>query len=528
MDNNTIVYLLIAVTYFYSLSKFFPAAGRKTWEALVPGYNIWIWLKITKKPWWYIFLLIFPGVNVLVLMIMSVNLSTVFGKRSAQDVFLSAFFPFIYLPYIASKSPEYIGPIDKSKREKIWWREWRDAILFAVIAASLIRTYAIEAYTIPTSSMEKTLLIGDYLFVSKMAYGPKVPMTPLSFPFSHHSLPFTNNGVQSYLEWIKLPYFRLPGFGEVERNDVVVFNYPEGDTVDIEFQSNKSYQAMIREQAYQMQLRDEYMKKAIKTREEYLDLSKATIRSSRELTVRPVDKRENYIKRCVAVPGDKLEVNKGILYINDEIAYIPPEFQYNFFVLTEEFLNKNTMKAKFDINFQDLRKIPENPGYIIPLTLDAYKEVQKFPVIKDVKPFINKKSFDDPTYRIFPNTPKYDWTEDFFGPIEIPQKGKSIELTLENLPLYKRLITIYEGNELRVEDGKILINDEITKSYTPKMNYYWMMGDNRHNSADSRFWGFVPEDHIVGRASFIWLSIDPEIGLFDGAIRWGRMFSGIE
>jgi len=528
MSTNTIVYLLITLAYFFSLYKLFPRADRKSWEALIPGYNIWVWLKITNKPWWYLILLILPGVNVLMLMIMSVNLSTVYGKRSTTDVTLSALVPFVYLPYLAVQNPDYVGPIDKSKREKIWWREWRDAILFAVVAASIIRTYTLEAYTIPTSSMEKTLLIGDYLFVSKMAYGPKVPMTPLSFPFAHHSLPFTNNSVQSYLEWIKLPYYRLPGFGDVERNDVVVFNYPEGDTVDIEYQSNKSYNAMVREQAYQMQMRDAYMKKKEKSREEYLELAKATINSSRELTVRPVDKRENYIKRCVAVAGDKLEVKKGILYVNDEIAYIPPEFQFNYFVLTEEFLNKNTMKEKFGINFQDLRKIPENPGYIIPLTLENYKAVKSFPVIKDIQPFINKKTFEDPTYRIFPNVPSNDWTEDFFGPFVIPKKGEAIELNLENLPLYARLIRIYEGNDLEIKDGQIMINGEVSNSYTPKMNYYWMMGDNRHNSADSRFWGYVPEDHIVGKASFIWLSIDPEIGLLDGAIRWSRMFSGIE
>lgn len=528
MTAKGIVYLLITLAYFFSLYKLFPKAERKSWEALIPGYNIWIWLKITKKPWWYLILLLFPGVNVLMIMIMSVNLSTVFGKRSSTDVILSAFFPFVYLPYLSLQKPEYVGPIDKEKREKIWWREWRDAILFAVVAASLIRTYAMEAYTIPTSSMEKTLLIGDYLFVSKLAYGPKVPMTPLSFPFSHHSMPFSNNSVKSYLEWISLPYSRLPGFGDVERNDVVVFNYPEGDTVDIELQSNKSYNAMVREQAYQLEMRDAYMKKEIKTREQYLELSKATIKSSRELTVRPVDKRENYIKRCVAIPGDKLEVKKGILYVNDEIAYIPPGFQFNYFVLTDEFLNKNTMKEKLDINFQDLRKLPERPGYIIPLTLEAYKTAKSFPMIQSVKPFINDGSYEDPSYRIFPNTPSYDWTEDFFGPIEIPKAGKTIALTIENLPLYQRLIRIYEGNELYTKDGKIFINGNETSTYTPKMDYYWMMGDNRHNSADSRFWGFVPEDHIVGKASFIWLSIDPEIGLFDGALRWERLFSAIE
>ena len=528
MSTNAIIYLLIALAYFYSLFRFFPKAERKTWEALVPGYNIWVWLKITNKPWWYLFLLIFPGVNVLMLMIISVDLSTVYGKRSATDVVLSALVPFIYLPYLASQNLEYVGPIDKSKREKLWWREWRDAILFAIVVASIVRTYTFEAYTIPTASMEKSLLIGDYLFVSKLAYGPKIPMTPLSFPFSHHSLPFTNNTVQSYLEWIKLPYTRLPGFGDVERNDVVVFNYPEGDTVDIAFQSNKSYNAMVREQAYQLKLRDDYMKKEPKSLSQYNELAKATINSSRELTVRPVDKRENYIKRCVAIPGDKLVVDKGILYINDKIAYLPPYFQYNFFVLTEEFLNKNTMKSKYDINFQDLRKIPESPGYIIPLTLENYKEVKKFPVIKEVTPFINKKEFSDPTNRIFPNIPSHDWTEDFFGPITIPEAGVAINLTLENLPLYKRLITIYEGNEIYVKEGKIYINDEETSTYTPRLNYYWMMGDNRHNSADSRFWGFVPEDHIVGKASFIWLSLDQEIGILDGAIRWSRMFTGIE
>ena len=532
-----------------SLFFLFKKAGKKGWEAFVPGYNLWVWLKIVDKPWWWIFLLIFPGVNILMVMVMCVNISTVFGLRKWQHVTLAAFAPYFFLPYIAQqKDITYVGPMVKDKKNRSSLLEWRDAIIFAIVAASIIRTYFLEAYTIPTSSMERSMLIGDYLFVSKMSYGPKVPQTPLSFPFAHHTLPLTDN-VQSYLEWWKLPYFRLPGLGKVERNDVVVFNFPAGDTVVLA-QQNESYEQIIRDYAFQLKEKDLVRKIEPKEDSYYLNLARNEIWRTQDISIRPVDKRENYIKRCVGVPGDKLEVNRGILYINDKPAEIPKEFQYNYIVKAKDAINRNRLKEDYDVNFQDQRRIKGSTGYIMPLTLENYNKLKTQPVVEGVAPAIHFDQLKnlsfwatpyfiemDPmfyskyrgvTNRIYPNVNEYNWNVDFFVPITIPKAGETIELNLYNLPLYKRIIGVYEGNSLSVSDGKILINGEEANSYTFKMNYYWMMGDNRHNSQDSRFWGVVPEDHIVGEAAFIWLSLDPELGLFDGKIRWNRLFSGIE
>jgi len=545
MEMKLFLYLLIAAGYFYTFYKLFPLAGRKAWEGLVPGYNLWIWIKVIQKPWWYSILLIFPGVNVLVIMIMSASLSSVFGRRSASDYLQAALIPFIYFPRLANtKNLSYLGPIDRTKVKKNGTQEWRDAILFAIIAASLIRTYVMEAYTIPTASMEKTMLIGDYLFVSKMAYGAKIPMTPLSFPFAHHTLPFSEN-VASYLKWMDLPYMRLPGYSDVERNDVVVFNYPEGDTVCVELQSNKSFHQMRREFSYFFgkDKAEIYMRTGIPTAEQRTratqllastlgslglprDKISKVINEGFDFTVRPIDKRENYIKRCVGISGDTLQVDKGVLYINGEVASIPAEFQYNYYLYTEEFLNKKKLKNDFGVSYSDQRKLDGEPGYIMPMTFDNYQKIKELPQILTSAPTLNKGGFD-PSMRIYPNHPNFNYTEDFFGPIVIPAAGMSIPLNEKTIPIYSRAIRIYEGNTLSQKDGKILINGEEQREYTFKLNYYWMMGDNRHNSADSRFWGFVPEDHIVGEASFIWLSLDQEVGWFDGKIRWNRFFQSV-
>ncbi len=548
MEIKLIIYLLIVGAYMYSFYKLFPLAGRKAWEGLVPFYNIYVWLKVAKRPWWYLILLIFPGVNVLMLMIMSANLATVYGKRSSKDLLLYSLLPFIFFPLLAMDSKtEYVGPIDRTKYKKTSMQEWRDAILFAIVAASLIRTYVMEAYTIPTASMEKSLLIGDFLFVSKAAYGPKIPQTPLSFPFAHHSLPFTNNSVKSYLEWMDLPYFRLPGLGKVERNDVVVFNYPEGDTVCVEVQSNKSFNQMRRE--YQLVFGDvegeSYLWNGIPQNKrgtnaiDYLaqmlysmGLDGKTVakvvNEGFDRTVRPIDKRENYIKRCVAIPGDTLRVENGVLYVNGETAYIPPEFQWNYVVINNDPLRRKRLKEEFGISLSDIQQRQDTVGYVIPLTLESYKKLSKWKPIDDISPMLNRPGTVDVFSRIFPNVTGSPWTEDFFGPIIIPKKGETVELTLANLPIYRRLITIYEGHALSIDNDQIVIDGQNADSYTFEMDYYWMMGDNRHNSADSRFWGFVPEDHIVGKASFIWLSLDQELGWFSGKIRWDRFFNTIE
>ena len=560
-----IIWLAILIAIFVALSKIFEKAGEKSWQAYVPILNFYVWLKIIKKPWWWIILLLFPGPNVIMLMIMSVNLATVLDRREAKDVAFAAFLPFVYLNMLGfDPKTKYVGPIDRKKFKKTSTQEWRDAILFAIVAASIIRTYFLEAFTIPTPSMEKSMLVGDYLFVSKMSYGPKVPLTPLSFPFAHHSLP--GSTVPSYLEWIKLPYYRLPGLGDIERNDVVVFNYPEGDTVDLEYQSNKSFNAFINELAFQNKAIDYVNKSPIKDFETYQKRARNTILKKRPYTVRPVDKRENYIKRCVGVPGDKLEIKQGILFIDDKQAEMPEDMQYNYYANTKgQFVlnrrNKDKLKHQFDINYASFENSIFNPlnskqnKFYFPLTFEKQEEMARDNAFESVDRYIHQKDKfgmltnfilnnnyrqanlsallekegdHDPMRYIFPNHPKFNWTEDNFGPITIPSKGTTVDLTIDNLPIYKRIISVYEGNELAVKDAKIYINGTEATTYTFAMDYYWLMGDNRHNSADSRFWGFVPEDHVVGKALFVWMSLDPELSMSGGKIRWDRFFKFVE
>lgn len=524
MDIKLIINVIIAIGWLYGVYRFFELAGRKGWEALVPGYNFWVWLKIIEKPWWWLILLIFPGVNLIMLAVMSFNLAYGFGKRSELDTALSFFVPFLYLPYLSSqKGLKFVGYADQKKKGSTAI-EWRDAIIFAVVAASIIRTYVFEAYTIPTSSMEKSLLVGDYLFVSKMAYGPKTPQTPLAIPFVHHSLPGSNT--KSYSEWIQLPMFRLPGLGKVERNDVVVFNYPAGDTVILEHQ-NQGYDAIVRQVASDYRRRDIETGKKTKSYSFYDKLGREFIENNNEMNVitRPVDKRENYVKRCVAIPGDVISIKNGILSINEEDAYIPPKMQYNYAVKSSGVLNPKQLKKKLGISYDDLSK----PKFPIPLTFEAREQMAEFPIVESVTPVLHKElPFYMEERACYPNDVNYTWTRDNFGPIQVPKKGDVVKLNLHELPKYRRIIEAYEGNTLEVRGKDILINGQEATEYTIKMDYYFMMGDNRHNSQDSRFWGFVPEDHIVGKASFIWMSLDKDLGWFDGKIRWNRIFNWID
>lgn len=555
------IYLIIVIAYllsiFASAFKFFEKAGLNPTHGFIPVYNLLVWLKVIQRPWWWIFLLLFPGVNFIMGIVMNVEMAKAFNKRSTQEQWLAGALGIVYLPYLAFQDIEYVGPQDWSKTKKSTAREWGEAIIFAIVAASIIRSYFLEAFTIPTSSMEKSMLIGDYLFVSKLSYGPKVPQTPLAIPFVHHTLPILNT--KSYSEFIQLPHMRLPGFGDVERNDVVVFNYPDGDTVIVD-QQNRGYQQILRDHAFFNYKRmDLQAGRPLKSNDEYLQIARNVILSTKEITVRPVDKRENYIKRCVGIPGDKLEVKNGKLFINDEPGFVPPDFQYNYNVTTTSGLNKKTMKEKLDLNGDDFTNgVMDMNQYNIPLTMESKEKLEQMSVVKSIEPdFAPKDKFKpsierimyqvhgpdqgeqmlkkleesgeyDPQFSIFPNHPDYNWTEDNFGPIVIPKKGETVKLTLANLPLYERVIDLYEDNDLIVRENKIYINDVEASSYTFKMDYYFMMGDNRHNSADSRFWGFVPEDHVVGKAVFIWLSLDKEKGWFDGKIRWDRVFSFVE
>lgn len=389
----------------------------------------------------------------------------------------------------------------RGEKKKSALVEWVDAIIFAVIAATLIRMFFIEAYTIPTSSMEKSLLVGDYLFVSKVSYGPKMPNTPLSFPFAHHTLPFTQS-TKSYLEWVKWPYKRLAGLGNVERNDVVVFNFPENDTIIVQY-GDQSYYAISREWG------SDYVKKNF------------------DIGVRPVDKRENYIKRCVAIPGDSIKIVSGQLYVNGKPQEKVDEMQYNYLVKTNGTSINSIYLDELNVSMEDRKNYnPAGGIYELPLTNSAAEKIKGLANVTAVLKRENTNS-TMMTKSIFPHSPNFPWTEDNFGPLWIPKKGKTVNVNLSNLPLYRRIIDVYEANDLQVKDSTILINGEVATSYTFKMDYYFMMGDNRHKSADSRFWGFVPEDHVVGKASFVWLSLDKDKS-FPKNIRWSRIFKGIK
>jgi len=390
------------------------------------------------------------------------------------------------------------NPVDGKQTKVV---EWVDAIIFAVIAATFIRLFFIEAYTIPTSSMEKSMMVGDYLFVSKTAYGPKLPNTPVAFPFVHHTMPFTAS-TPSFSEIIHNPYKRLAGFGKIKNDDVVVFNFPEGDSVATNMQE-RSYYEMVRSYGRERVVSDK--------------------RSFGDIIYRPVDKRENYIKRCIAIPGDSLKIVNGQVFVNGKAEKEIPGIQYKYLInIQGNSLNSSAME-KLDITPEDI----EGSGsrMVLSLTSEKYKVLDAMKFITSKERVTWPKEDRDPN--IFPSNDQYTWNLDNFGPLWIPKKGVTVQLTTKNLPLYKRIIGVYEENILEVKNGEIYINGAVAREYTFKMDYFWMMGDNRYNSADSRYWGFVPEDHVVGKASFVWLSLDKN-KTFLGKIRRNRFFMGVK
>ena len=436
--------------------------------------------------------------------------------------------PFIFDAYITKKIPW------------TWWKEsknpsvrsimsWVDAIVFALIAVYFVNLYFFQNYVIPSSSLEKSLLVGDYLFVSKASYGARVPQTPLHMPLTQHTLPIVNT--KSYIEWPQWDYKRVKGFGEIQLNDIVVFNFPAGDTVAVNVPAEDiyrlSYQAgkeltkpidlSTLDAEQQRMVYDHYYKVGRK----YIDENK---QSFGEVISRPVDRRENYVKRCVGLPGQTLEIKDHIIYLDGVANKEPDNVEYRYLVKVNKPI-PDELAHELGISQEDLAYYYRDAKmYNIPLTQKAKDSLM---ARKDIT--ISTEYFPgDDAGGLYPVNKHTGWTTDNYGPVWIPKKGETIDLTLDNLPFYERCIHAYEGNELQVKNEKIYINGKETNQYTFQMDYYWMMGDNRHNSADSRFWGFVPEDHIVGKPIFIWLSLDPDRGWFDGKIRWNRLFSCVD
>ncbi len=377
---------------------------------------------------------------------------------------------------------------------------WVSAAVFALVAAAVLQTYIFQLYMIPTSSMEKSLLVGDRLWVSKLSYGPKMPNTPLSMPLALHTMPFTTDK-KSYSEAIQWDYKRLWGPRRVERGDIVVFNFPAGDTILVERQ-NVTYYDILR--SYQSNYGQE--------------LGRQRIEEDYTITSRPVDKRENYVKRAVAIAGDSIELRDSKLFVNGEMESDIATRQYLHLIQTTSPIAPSILE---DMGITEASSY--GTLYQIPLSEDMAQQLAQLPNVIEVEQYISSTPNPD----IFPNDMRYEWSVDNMGPIWIPQKGVEIELTVDNLPLYRRIIEIYEGHTLEVIEEDIYIDGQIADSYTFAMDYYWMMGDNRHNSADSRFWGFVPEDHVVGRPMFVWFSLNMAKG-FPSNIRWDRLFKGAE
>ncbi|MEY3153204.1 MAG: hypothetical protein RLZZ333_1801 [Bacteroidota bacterium] len=508
MSIGWMIFILAVIGLHAGLFGMFKKAGIEGWKALIPVYNTWLMVKkMDLKSYWFFFQLI-PIAGQFVTIWIGIKFVEHFGRFHLIHHAATVLVPFIYFPYLGfSKNERYGGLAVVKNYNKSAAREWVDAAVFAIVAATIIRTFVFEAYVIPTGSMEKTLLVNDFLFVSKTSYGPRVPNTPLAFPFVHHTLPLST--AQSYLEWIKLPYRRF--FAQpVMRNDVVVFNYPVGDTVIREFQSEINYYDYLR---------------AYESRGGTRDMLFA---DRGDIITRPVDKRENFIKRCVAVAGDTLSIKDGMVYVNGKINQYPKDAEMPYTVVLDGkgFFPEEFISDELNIDLQDpeQRDFMQLEGmqntYRIILTASQLQKVKSFPFVLSsmIMPELNTSGYGN----TFPyDTANYKWSEDNFGPIWIPKKGDAIELNEKNIAIYQRAIQVYENNQFEIKDGKIFINGSPAQSYTFKMNYYWMMGDNRHNSQDSRFWGFVPEDHIVGKASLIWFS-------WQKGPRWNRIFRSIK
>lgn len=482
-----VFFLFIQIVHFLGTWKLYVAAGRKSWEAAIPVYNAIILMKIISRPTWWTLLLFIPIINLIMFPVIWVETLRTFGKRSTLDTFLGIFTCGLYIAYLNyTQKLNYISERNLHPENKA--ADTVSSLLFAIIVATLVHTYFVQPYTIPTSSLEKSLLIGDFLFVSKTNYGARVPMTTVALPMVHDSIPMAKR--KSYLTWPQLPYLRLPGIEDkIKRTDIVVFNWPT-DTVYRFFDTSKRH-------AY-----------------------------------KPIDKKSNYVKRCVGIPGDNLFIKDGLVYIDGKELILPerakPQFSYTVAIDGKTPIDFENLLRELDVTdpvgFKDDTK--RDTLFFSALTAAGAERLKNTAGITAVTRQIAKGTEQG----IFPHINK--WNRDNFGPIYIPEKGKTVTLTTETLPFYQRIITEYETNDngekndLKVTGNEIRLNGKVVNSYTFKQNYYWMMGDNRHNSEDSRYWGFVPEDHIVGKPVFIWMSWDTN-GKGINKVRWDRVFTTV-
>ena len=433
--------------------------------------------------------------------------------------------PFIFDIYITKKIKwqwwkESEGPTK-------WIMSWVDALVFALVAVYFINQFFFQNYVIPSSSLEKSLLTGDYLFVSKVSYGPRIPQTPLTMPLTQHTLPVIET--KSYIEWPQWDYRRVAGLGQVQLNDIVVFNYPAGDTLCSapQYQAQDFYRLSYdigyrlypqrpNPDSLDRETQRTFFETIYQGGRQYISENFAEFG---DIITRPADRRENYVKRCVGLPGQTLQIKNHIVYLDGKANKEPENVQYTYHVKLKQRLPDELMK-ELGITMEDMMSL-NTLGYM-PLTKQAVNALKQQGYAESIELNTEAEEWD-----IYPLNGNLHWTRDNYGPVWIPKKGESIDLNLDNIAIYERPIRTYEGNDLMVKDGKIFINGEVATKYTFKMDYYWMMGDNRHNSLDSRYWGFVPEDHIVGKPIFIWWSSDPDRHGFSG-IRWSRLFRFVD
>lgn len=522
--------LLIQVVHFLGTWKLYIKAGRQAWEAAVPVYNAIVLMKIINRPTWWTVLLFIPVINLILFPVVWVETLRSFGKNSTKDTVLGIVTFGLYIFVINYSDSQYIQ--DRSIVAKTKTGDTISSILFAIVVATLVHTYLIQPFQIPTSSLEKSLLVGDFLFVSKVNYGARTPMTPVAAPMVHDTLPFIN--VKSYTAKPQLPYFRFPGFESIKNNDIVVFNWPTDTLYNMYLPADKRYD-------------------------------------------KPIDKKTNYVKRCVGIPGDNLQIKDGIVFINDKELILPERSKPQYFhtVTTKMPLNQELLdryditeyspfykiKAAFWDNGEvqkymmanaNLNEVKRDSSMVIVtgsirqddaakfqmegepnmlnmnLTFEKVEMMKRDSEVASITRYINKGGEDGvfPDYKDGVIAKDFTWNNDNFGPIYIPKSGATITLNIKDLPLYKKIITEYEGNTLKVVGSDIFVNNTKTNSYTFKKDYYWMMGDNRHNSLDARYFGFTPDDHVVGKPIFIWMSWDTN-GKGLNKIRWDRLFTTV-